>query len=972
MKFEVDEIRYELNEDGITVSVISKYFKKYEGEVVIPSSVEYNGNEYSVNAIGWNAFSGCSNLMNVIIPDSVTVICGGAFDGTHFYNNLPDGLVYFGKILYKYKGKMPNGTKVSIKEGIVCVSANAFSGCSGLTSVVIPGSVTVIGRWAFSGCSGLTSVVIPNSVTKIGKYAFDGCSGLTSVVIPDSVAEIVDETFKNCSGLASVVIPDSVTAIGEEAFSGCSGLEIIVIVKGNPIYDSRENCNAIIETKTNKLIIGCKNTIIPDSITEIGDYAFLGCIGLRSVVIPDSVTEIDDWAFCGCSGLTSVVIPDSVTVIGISAFEGCSGLTSVVIPDSITEIVDETFKNCSGLTSLVIPDSVTEIVNSAFYGCVGLESIIVGKGNQVYDSRENCNAIIETRANILIIGCKNTIISDSVTAIGDYAFSGCIGLTSVVLPDSVTMIDRDAFSGCSGLTSVVIPDSVTEIRGGTFAGCSGLTSVVIPDSVTKIGENAFYGCIGLTSVVIPDLVTAIGERAFDNTPFYTNQPDGMVYLGKALYKFKGEMPNGTKVRIKEGIVCVSPYAFKDCSGLASVVIPDSVTAIGDYAFSGCIGLTSVVLPDSVTMIDRDAFSGCSGLTSVVIPDSVTEIRGGTFAGCSGLTSVVIPDSVTEIGNSAFSGCSGLTSVVISDSVTEIDAYAFDGCIGLTSVVIPDSVTKIIYRAFRGCSGLTTLAYNAESCGLRESVVDGCDNLSTIVVGENVKSIPNELMKVESLNSVIVLAQELPKCEASISEKNNITVYVPKDAYVKYWLDEYWRNFNLCEFVPVESISLSEKDIYLNLDGKDTLQAAISPADATLKKVTWHSENLEVVTINQEGTIYGVSSGITYVTAEALDGSGVVARSRVFVGMLNSIELTPEELNLNIHGVSKIECSVLPESACNKAVEWSTTDDGVVAFRNNRDGSISVIGVSAGHAKILCKALDGGGACGVCEVVVENR
>ena len=128
----------------------------------------------------------------------------------------------------------------------------------------------------------------------------------------------------------------------------------------------------------------------------------------------------------------------------------------------------------------------------------------------------------------------------------------------------------------------------------------------------------------------------------------------------------------------------------------------------------------------------------------------------------------------------------------------------------------------------------------------------------------------------------------------------------------------------------------------------------------------------MVTINQEGTIYGVSSGITYVTAEALDGSGVVARCRVVVGMVNSIELTPEDLKLNIHEVSKIECSVLPESACNKAVEWSTTDAGVVAFRKNSDGSISVIGVSAGHAKILCKALDGGGACGVCEVVVENR
>lgn len=284
------------------------------------------------------------------------------------------------------------------------------------------------------------------------------------------------------------------------------------------------------------------------------------------------------------------------------------------------------------------------------------------------------------------------------------------------------------------------------------------------------------------------------------------------------------------------------------------------------------------------------------------------------------------------------------------------------------MVIPDSVTEIGNWAFSGCSGLTTLFYNAGSCRFEKNAIVSCGNLRTIVVGKDVKSIPNELLEVESLNSVIVLAQEPPRCGAY----NNKTVFITKDAYVKYWLDDYWRNFNLCEFVPVESISLSEKDIYLNLDGQDTLQATISPTNATLKQVTWHSENLEVVTIDQEGNIYGVSNGITYVTAEALDGSGVVASCRVFVGMVNSIELTPEELKLDIHGVSKIECSVLPESACNKAVEWSTTDDGVVAFRKNRDGSISVIGVSAGSAKILCKALDGGGACGVCDITVENR
>ena len=205
----------------------------------------------------------------------------------------------------------------------------AFANCDYITSIVIPDGVTSIGNNAFAHCTSLTSIAIPDGVTSIVEYAFEYCSSLTSIVIPDGVTCIGNFAFHNCSSLTSIVIPDGVTSIGEWAFKGCSSLTSVVVAEGNTVYDSREQCNAIIHTATNTLISGCQNTIIPASVTNIGDLAFNNCSSLTSITIPDSVTSIGEGAFCKCSSLTSIVIPDGVTSIRYYAFDGCSSLTSI-------------------------------------------------------------------------------------------------------------------------------------------------------------------------------------------------------------------------------------------------------------------------------------------------------------------------------------------------------------------------------------------------------------------------------------------------------------------------------------------------------------------------------------------------------------------------------------------------------------------------------------------------------------------
>ena len=300
---------------------------------------------------------------------------------------------------YSYNSPSPWGTKIK--------------------TVIIEDGVTSIGKNAFYRCTGLTSVTIPDSVTSIGKYAFEDCTGLASVTIGNSVTSIGSGAFYNCKLLTSVTIPDSVTSIELRAFSHCSGLTSVTVAENNPVYDSRNGCNAIIETSTNKLIFGCQNTFIPDSVTSIGDEAFDGCTGLKSITIPDKVTSI-----------------------GVAAFDSCTGLTSVTIPNSVTSIERYAFSGCKGLSAITIPDSVTYISYGAFYYCTSLTSIS---------------------------------IPDSVTYISWHEFEGCSGLTSVIIPNSVTYIAERAFCYCSGLTSIIIPESVKTIGDLAFSGCEKLT-----------------------------------------------------------------------------------------------------------------------------------------------------------------------------------------------------------------------------------------------------------------------------------------------------------------------------------------------------------------------------------------------------------------------------------------------------------------------------------------------------------------
>ena len=370
--------------------------------------------------------------------------------------------------------------------------------------------------------SSITYKGVCYKVENIASFAFAGCKELTSIDIPTPIKFISDHAFSRCDGLTSVTIPANVTRIWPGAFSGCKNLKSIKVSRNNPIYDSRNNCNAIIETATNTLVAGYMNSKIPSSVKSIGYEAFVGCENLSSFAIPEHITSIEFGAFAHCKKLRSITIPANVTHIGSSLFRGCENLTSVV----------------------------------------------VDKKNSTYDSRDNSNAIIETATNTLVSGQANTIIPQSVTTIGDSAFGGC-GITSVNIPSSVTAIGDGAFYGCGSLASVNIPSSVTAIGSQAFSGCNSLTSVNIPQGVTTIGDGAFYNCNSLISVNIPSSVPVIGSLAFGDCSSLTsvNIPQGVKTIRHLAFFGCNSL---TSVKIPSSVTAIEFQAFADCNSLKEI------------------------------------------------------------------------------------------------------------------------------------------------------------------------------------------------------------------------------------------------------------------------------------------------------------------------------------------------------------------------------------------------------------------
>ena len=757
--------------------------------------------------------NGMNNLTAITIPNSVTSVGGCAFKGCSGLTSVVWNAKNCADFTYDNYGQV------------------SFDLCSQITSFVFGDSVQHIPACICDGMNNLTAITIPNSVTSIGGSAFSGCSGLTSVTIPNSVTSIGNEAFYDCSGLTSITIPNNITSIGVGAFRDCGGLTSVVWNVKN-YADFTDGYTPFYFTHYNSFDLRSQITsfVFGDSVQHIPAYICSGMKNLASVTIPNSVTSIGGSAFSSCSDLRSVTIGNSVTSIGGSAFSGCSGLTSVTIPNSVTSIGASAFNGCWHLTSVTIGKSVTNIGGSAFSGCNGLTSIT---------------------------------IPNSVTSIGGGAFSGCSGLTSVVWKAKRCTGWNDYKSSPfylesgNNITSFTFGKEVKSIPNYLCYEMKNLTSVVIPNSVESIGDEAFRNCRALISVTMGKNVTYIGYRAFDGTYWLNNQQDGLIYMNTVLYGYKGEMPQGTEVIVREGTTEIGDNAFADCIGLTSITIPKSVAYVGKGAFSECNNLTFVVwnakhcecmgsfssgshirsftFGNEVESIPAYLCSYLYYLDSIIIPNSVTSIEKHAFSYCRGLTSVTIGNSVTSIGDMAFSDCSGLTSVTIGNSVTSIGDYAFDGCSGLTKtnytgdisgwynidfginanpigysrnffvndvlikdLVIPEGIETINKTfAYDTCFVSVIIPNSVTSIG--EYAFSGCSGLTSVTIPNSVTSIGgNEAFSgCTGLTYVTCYATEPPTVSGNAFygvKVDTIPLYVPMESMTKYNSSNVWKDF----------------------------------------------------------------------------------------------------------------------------------------------------------------------------------
>ncbi|MCD8372969.1 MAG: leucine-rich repeat domain-containing protein [Clostridia bacterium] len=745
---------------------------------VIQSYTFYNCNSLSRVTIGKNSqltsigsvsFAGCCNLTNIFIPKYVNSIEASAFNDTGVKKIIvSEDNVYFSSsngILYDKE-----------KTQIVFVLDT-------VTSVIIPNTVTNISS-AFYNCSNIVSVTFEegSAITTIGAFAFYGCSSLTEIVIPDSVTCIEHSAFFDCNSLTSLVIPSRVTSIGNSyTFSYCSSLT-------NIVFENDSQVTSI----GNSLFEGCDSLIsivIPNGVTSIGSQAFYNCSNLKSVMFEENscLETIGNSAFAGCISLISIEIPYAVTTIDVHAFNGCSSLSSVVMHSSVTSIGGSAFRGCSSLISIELPDEITCLETNTFCDCSSLVSVTFGENSQLscIDESVFCNCGNLTDIEIPV----------GVTSIGSYAFYQCIYLTSIEIPANVTSIDTSAFYGCSSLYFVVNHSDLKLTIGSLDNGRVAYFAKLLIDkdgNKTYLDEESGFEFIdtsdGFRFIYDSGTYTLISYLGDEDTVIFPEDINGNAYT---IYHMRGVK----NIIIPATFTTVDDYAFFGCATLESIILHDGISDIGEYAFYGCSSLKSIDIPKNLTSINKYVFYECSSLTSIEIPDSVTSIGTCAFAYCYSLANITLPEDITKIGDVAF-----VETAFYNDKDNWTDGCLYIGNYLIrvdTSAKFAgrEGVTCIAKGAFAECYYLTQVTLCNNLSGDSLYFLSYLETLIITAMPNPVYSYFGTVSYIpESLQTIVIKKTANVKSTKVFSNITGVTIYVEASEDEVSW-DTYYEGWN---------------------------------------------------------------------------------------------------------------------------------------------------------------------------------
>lgn len=796
--------------------------------LLVPSSITWDNQTFTVSQIADSAFDNWDTLTSVTFPESIKIIGKQSFQDCNKLNTVN----FTGQTEIREEAFLNCTSLINIKfpESLIKIGRNAFRNDNSITQIDFNEGLTEIGFGAFMDCAALTAVVLPNSITRVEDSAFENCKKLTYASLGNTLESLGNSAFRNCGVLTEISIPGTAETIGAKAFQGCKTLALATLNSGT-------------KTIGNFCFDGCSELLsmtIPGTVISIGSGSFNGCTSLsslsfsngeegleipmftdsplktlrigRNLTYPFSdaqspfrdrttlsrvmftgnyVTHIYDYLLDGCNKVSSITLPETLQIINSSAFRNCSSLPTMTLPASLNEIKSNAFDGCTSLSSLTINDSENELtlgtVNSMFHDAP-LQSLYLGRNiaytisatnyieehapfyqqKNLTDLKFSDSGTVTNIPYYFMYEAENLPLLSfpaSIQEIGKYAFYGNSTIPSVVIPDEVTNIGSSVFRNCSSLESIHLSEKLTGISSYLLAGCSSLKSITIPASVNGIETGAFNECSALESAVIGNSPNPLQiGKDSSNVGMFCTTPLTTLYIGRNL-TYSSVAADG-----------YSPFHNMESLNDISFSQGGEVTEIGNYLFDGCASVKNFRLPESLVTIKDNAFSNMSSLEYCNLPNSVTSLGKAVFMNDTKLETVLLSNKIPVLDENLFNGCSVLNNLSIPASVKNLNKGAFTDCSSMSNLRFENGSEIMTVASkdeqnslFADCplSELYLgrwLSYDVNTKSIAPFYYQG--NLSKLTLGETVGTIGKYLFtRCSSLPSV-----EIPDGVESIGEE----------------------------------------------------------------------------------------------------------------------------------------------------------------------------------------------------------